>query len=79
MTRNRLSREQAIDKMKTELSPFIVETDNAYETDPISYRILASAEDDNYIEHGEFGYKDYSRPEVLLPRLKRIKEWLEGL
>ncbi|WP_065809739.1 hypothetical protein [Klebsiella pneumoniae] len=79
MTRNRFSREQAIDKMKTKLSPFIVKTDNAYETDPITYRIFASAEDDDYIEHGEFGYKVYSRPEVLLPRLKRIKEWLEGL
>ena len=65
--------------MKTELSPFIVKTDNAYETDPINYRIFASVEDDDYIEHGEFGYKVYSRPEVLLPRLKRIKEWLEGL
>ncbi|WP_223878754.1 hypothetical protein [Phytobacter sp. SCO41] len=76
MTKNRYTREQAIDQMKLELSPFIVGTDRAYDTDPISYRIFASGDDDVHIEHGEFGYKDYSKPDVLLPRLKRIKELL---
>lgn len=76
MTQNRLTREQAINQMKIELSPFVVRTDKAYDTDPISYRIFAPSDDDMYIEHGEFGFKDYSKPEVLLPRLKRIKEFL---
>lgn len=79
MTKSRLTREQAIDKMKIELSPFIIETNRAYDADPISYRIFTTAEDDDYVEHGEFVYKDYSKPEILLPRLKRIKEWLDEL
>lgn len=33
MTKNRYTREQAIDQMKLELSPFIVGTDRAYDTD----------------------------------------------
>ena len=78
MTKNRLTREQAIEKFKAELSPFIVRTDKAWDTDPIAYKIFASNDDENYIEHGEFVYKDYSKPDVLLPRLRRIKEFLDG-
>ncbi|WP_224717767.1 hypothetical protein [Pectobacterium versatile] len=76
MPKNRFTREQAIDQMKVELSPFVVNTDKARDNDPISYRIFISADDDRYIEHGEFGYKDYSKPDVLLPRLRKIKEFL---
>ncbi|MDE8753855.1 hypothetical protein PZA22_04940 [Pectobacterium polaris] len=76
MLKNRFTREQAIDQMKVELSPFVVNADKACSTDPISYKIFVSADDDRYIEHGEFGYKDYSKPDVLLQRLRKIKEFL---
>lgn len=79
MTKNRLTREQAIDQLKVAVAPFIVRTDKAHDTDPICYRIFASADDEMHIEYGEFCYKDYSKPEILLPRLKRIKEWLDGI
>lgn len=78
MTTNRYTREQAIEKIKSELSPFIVRTDKAWDDDPIAYRIFTSDDDENYIEHGKFGFKDFSKPEVLLPRLKRIKEFLDN-
>ena len=78
MTKNRLTREQAIEKFKAELSPFIVRTDKAWDTDPIAYKIFASNDDENHIEQGEFGYKDYSKPDTFLHRLRRIKESLSG-
>ena len=46
MKKNRFTREQAIDQMKVAVAPFIVRTDKAHATDPISYRIFASADDD---------------------------------
>ncbi|MEQ9970314.1 hypothetical protein ABRP72_14175 [Pectobacterium carotovorum] len=76
MPKSRFTREQAIDQMNVELSPFVVNADKACDTDPISYQIFVSADDDRYIEHGEFGYKDYSKPDVFLPRLRKIKEFL---
>lgn len=78
MTKNLYTREQAIEKIKSELSPFIVRTDKAWDDDPITFRIFASDDDEKYIEHGEFGYKDFSQPKVLLPRLKRIKGFLDN-
>lgn len=78
MTKNRFTREQAIERFKAELSPFIIKTDKAWDTDPIAYKIFTSNEDEIYIEHGEFGYSEYSKPDVLQSRLIKIKDFLNN-
>ncbi|WP_447745390.1 hypothetical protein [Enterobacter asburiae] len=78
MQKTRLNREQAIALIQTELHPLVVRTDKAYDNDPINYRVFLSGQDDEHIAYGEFGYKEYSKLEVILARIKLIKAAYQG-